>query len=103
MKKEVLVLGVKKFDFKKEDGEKVQGTQVIFYDEERDEDTSSGKVKGYIPTKKWFPGFDIFEQFKDENLPGKYEMEYDIRISEKGLNLVVKDFKLVSKVETVVK
>ncbi|WP_077620371.1 hypothetical protein [Bacillus sinesaloumensis] len=100
MKKEVLVLGVKKYDFITEDGEKVQGTRVYFYDEEGDE-SSKEKVKGYIPTKRWFPGFEKFEQFQSNNLPGKYEMEYDIRISEKGLNLVIKGFTYVGSAEPI--
>lgn len=100
MKKEILVLGVKKYDFVTEDGEKVQGTKVYFYDEEGEE-SDSDKVKGYIPATRWFSGFEKYDQFQSNKLPGKYEMEYDIRISEKGIKLVVKEFTYKENAETI--
>lgn len=99
MKKEVVVLGVRKYDFVSEDGEKVEGTRVYFFDEDRE---VSNDIKGYVPSKRWFPGFEKFEQFQNNELPGKYEMEYDIRISETGLKLVIKGFSYLGVAEPIV-
>ncbi|TKH20273.1 hypothetical protein FC697_18480 [Bacillus wiedmannii] len=96
MNKDVIVLGAQKYDFVTEDGEVVKGTKVYFADADKYGDSN---FKGCTPTTSWFNGFEKFERFEDSQLPGKYKMEYDIRLTTKKHKLEIKDFVYAGEME----
>ncbi|PGE66896.1 hypothetical protein [Bacillus toyonensis] len=96
MEKNVIVLGAQKFDFENEKGIQVKGTKVYFADADKYENPD---YKGCTPTSSWFNGFEKFESFEEKQLPGKYKMEYDIRLTTKSHKLEIKEFTYMGEVE----
>lgn len=91
---EVIVLGAKKVSFEK-DGKKVEGTRVYLADTD---ELNQQESKGYLPAERWFKGFEMFEEFKAAELPGKYKMEYNIRLDGSKANLVIHKFSFIESV-----
>ncbi len=91
---EVVVIGVKKVSFEK-DGKKVEGTKVYLADKD---ELIQNTSKGYLPAERWFTGFEKFEEFKSAELPGKYQMEYNIRLDGSKANLVIHKFSFIENV-----
>lgn len=91
---EVVVIGVKKVSFEK-DGKKVEGTKVYLADKD---ELSQNTSKGYLPAERWFTGFEKFEEFKSTELPGKYQMEYNIRLDGSKDNLIIHRFSFIENV-----
>ncbi|PGO95882.1 hypothetical protein CN996_28280 [Bacillus cereus] len=96
--KEVVVLGVRKLEFDAKDGDckKIQGTKVHYMVE--DSLKLQNKEKGHLPAECWFPGFEKFEEFNDNELPGKYKMDYGLRLDGGKIKLVIKDFSYIGNI-----
>jgi hypothetical protein len=78
---EVLVFGVKRYAFTNDDGERVEGTQVI-YVEGLDYPFEEINMKGIFPMTVTHQSSDFFDKFP--TLPGYYNVVFRQKPDRKG-------------------
>ena len=72
MKQIVLLTGVKKYDFKNDDGEAVKGAKLSYLISDIDSDGEN--ITGYLPRQVSIKDFSIVAQLKE--VPGVYEANF---------------------------
>ncbi|MGM7634559.1 hypothetical protein [Bacillus sp. Hm123] len=90
---EVEVIGVKKVSFTNDEGTRIQGTKVYYYSEYNKDEN----IVGYNPLSAWFNDFDMFDKLKKSTIPGKFKMEYVLKLQGSQASVEVKNFEQLKK------
>lgn len=77
-----LVLGVKKYDFQPDRGERLSGVKVTYVDQSENTPTHKG-----FPVMTVSGPVELFDQFS--NLPGLYDLNFRQRPNSKGQPVLV--------------
>jgi hypothetical protein len=90
---EVYVFGVRRMDYvNKETQKEVKGIKVFYTDIERE---INDNMKGYNPLSAWLD-YDKFEQFKNSQIPGRYKMNYELKLDAGKPKIAIKDFEFIN-------